>query len=109
MFDTLTIPLYVAVASAAFLLAQVLRAFLQTKSVYADDEEHRVVETGYFENHVAQRGGTKIFVLRVLRLLGCLALLGLSIPTISVNATIPLTLVSPIIALTTLSVYSCCV
>ncbi|PBK89773.1 P-loop containing nucleoside triphosphate hydrolase protein [Armillaria gallica] len=92
VFDTLTIPLYAAVASAAFLLAQVLRAFLQTKSVYADDEEHRVVETGYFENHVAQRGGTKIFVLRVLRLLGCLALLGLSIPTISVNATIPLTL-----------------
>ncbi|PBK67602.1 P-loop containing nucleoside triphosphate hydrolase protein [Armillaria solidipes] len=97
--DTLAIPLYVAVASAAFLLAQVLHAFLQTKSVspypgYADDEEHRVdgfVETGYFENHVAQQGGRKIFAFRVLRLLGCLALLGLSITTISVSATVPLT------------------
>ncbi len=64
---------------------------------YADDEEHRVdgfVETGYFENHVAQQGGRKIFAFRVLRLLGCLALLGLSIPTISINATVPLTFVS---------------
>ncbi|KAK0480781.1 hypothetical protein IW261DRAFT_1685339 [Armillaria novae-zelandiae] len=93
-FDTLTIPLYVAVASAAFLLAQVLRAFLQTKSPYpgyVDDEEHGLVEIGYFENHVAQQGGRKIFAFRVLRLGGCLALLGLSITTISDNATIPLT------------------
>ncbi|KAK0192566.1 hypothetical protein F5146DRAFT_1040501 [Armillaria mellea] len=91
-FDTLTIPLYVAIPSAAFLLAQ-------TKSVpsypgYADDEEHRVdrfVETRYFENHVAQQGGRKIFVFRVFRLLGCLSLLVLSITTIGDNATIPLT------------------
>ncbi|KAK0496137.1 P-loop containing nucleoside triphosphate hydrolase protein [Armillaria luteobubalina] len=94
-FDTLTVPLYVAVASAAFLLAQVLRAVLQTKPVspypgYADDENHRVdsfAEIG----HIAQQGGRQIFAFRVLRLLGCLALLGLSITTIRDNATIPLT------------------
>ncbi|KAK0220002.1 hypothetical protein IW262DRAFT_1381904 [Armillaria fumosa] len=98
-FDTLTIPLYVAVASAAFLLAQVLRAILQTKSVppypgYADDEDHRVdgfAGIRYFENHVTQQGGRKIFTFRVLRLWGCLALLGLSITTTGDNATIPLT------------------
>ncbi|KAK0459012.1 uncharacterized protein EV420DRAFT_1642713 [Desarmillaria tabescens] len=99
-FNTLNIPLYAAVASAAFLSAQVLQAFLQAKvvsedPVYADDADDRIggfVETmGYFEKHVSQLGGRKIFISRVLRLCGCLALLGLSITTVGVNVTMPLT------------------
>ncbi|KAK0192579.1 hypothetical protein F5146DRAFT_1040547 [Armillaria mellea] len=97
--DSFTIPLYVAVASAVVFLLQIVfssrrvrRLFRRsTNAPIAADEEPQLEPeavfqpAGYFQDlkeHVSQNGGTKIFTYRVLRVVGCLVLLGLSIATL---------------------------
>ncbi|KAK0238173.1 hypothetical protein EDD85DRAFT_833297 [Armillaria nabsnona] len=97
--DSFIIPLYVVIASAVIFLLQIVfssrrirRLFWRsTDAPIAADEEPQLEPdaifhpAGYFQDlkeHVSQSGGAKIFTYRVLRLVGCLVLLGLSIATL---------------------------
>ncbi|PBK89813.1 ATP-binding cassette transporter [Armillaria gallica] len=90
--DSLIIPFYASIASVLILLIQGVKGFLRrvedTKDGPVDtDEEPAEIDSAvratdylqHFKDHVFQSGGTKIFTYRVLRLVGCLGLLGLSI------------------------------
>ncbi|KAK0480768.1 hypothetical protein IW261DRAFT_1474488 [Armillaria novae-zelandiae] len=96
--DSFIIPLYVASVSAVVFLLQIVfssrrvrRLFQRSTVAPTADEEPQpdpepvVQPAGYFQDlkeHVSQSGGARIFTYRVLRLVGCLALLGLSITTL---------------------------
>lgn len=90
--DSLIIPFSASIASVLILLIQWVKGFLRrvedTKDGPVDtDEEPAEIDSAvratdylqHFKDHVFQSGGTKIFTYRVLRLVGCLGLLGLSI------------------------------
>ncbi|SJK98372.1 uncharacterized protein ARMOST_01637 [Armillaria ostoyae] len=93
--DSLIIPFYASIASVLILLIQGVKGFLRqvedTKDGPVDtDEEPAEIDPAvratdylqHFKDHVSQSGGTKIFTYRVLRLAGCLGLLGLSIASL---------------------------
>ncbi len=97
--DSFIIPLYVVIASAVIFLLQIVFSSRRVRRLFwrstdapiaADEEPQLEPEAvfqpaGYFQDlkeHVSQSGGPKIFTYRVLRLVGCLVLLGLSIATL---------------------------
>ncbi|SJL07707.1 uncharacterized protein ARMOST_11057 [Armillaria ostoyae] len=96
--DSFIIPLYVAISSAVVFLLQIVFSSRRVRRLFrrstdapiAADEEPQLDEAvfqpaGYFQDlkeHILQSGGAKIFTYRVLRLVGCLVLLGLSITTL---------------------------
>ncbi|KAK0452213.1 hypothetical protein EV421DRAFT_1888046 [Armillaria borealis] len=86
--DSLIIPFYASIASG---VKGFLRQVEDTKDGPVDtDEEPAEIDPAvratdylqHFKDHVSQSGGTKIFTYRVLRLAGCLGLLGLSIASL---------------------------
>lgn len=96
--DSFIIPLYASIASAAIFLLQIVFSSRRVRQLFwrrndaplVMDEEPQEAEAtiqpvGYFQDlkeHVSQSGGAKIFTFRVLRLAGCLVLLGLSITSL---------------------------
>ncbi|TFK70801.1 hypothetical protein BDN72DRAFT_887852 [Pluteus cervinus] len=92
--DTLTIPIYAAVVSASLLLISLARSsrayealcatlFNRTPSSSDDESSERSIRSASFvdgiQHNISQRGGLPIFVCLLLRLLGCIVLLSLSI------------------------------
>ncbi|KAH6916799.1 ATP-binding cassette transporter [Coprinopsis sp. MPI-PUGE-AT-0042] len=96
--DSIAIPSYVALASAFVLVVHVAVTSSRARKLWARITRREVVQenradepvfahrnetdiTNDFAEHVAQHGGFTIFSFRVLRLLSCLVLLGLSVYT----------------------------
>ncbi|KAH6916807.1 ATP-binding cassette transporter [Coprinopsis sp. MPI-PUGE-AT-0042] len=96
--NSMVIPSYVALASAVVLVLHVILASSRARKLWARITRREVVQenradepvfahrnetdiTNDFAEHVAQHGGFTIFSFRVLRLLSCLVLLGLSVYT----------------------------
>ncbi|KAH6916785.1 ATP-binding cassette transporter [Coprinopsis sp. MPI-PUGE-AT-0042] len=96
--NSMVIPSYVALASTVVLVLHVILASSRARKLWARITRREVVQensadepvfahrnetdiTNDFAEHVAQHGGFTIFSFRVLRLLSCLVLLGLSVYT----------------------------
>ncbi|KAJ6501692.1 hypothetical protein C8R47DRAFT_1193380 [Mycena vitilis] len=95
--DTLIVPAVVASASAVLLLLHLflasvwgrkLRAFVFRTSEPEVVDPAPPLPSGLFaevKEHIAQHGGTAIFVFKLVRLVACLALLGLSIASLALT------------------------
>ncbi|KAJ7864236.1 hypothetical protein B0H14DRAFT_2736510 [Mycena olivaceomarginata] len=92
--DTLTIPLYVAGFSIITLIlgglwdsssGMRLRVFLFQKLPPDAPDLPDTRQTGSIHDHIAKHGGATIFAFKVLRLIGCLVLLGCSTALFALN------------------------